>query len=90
MESREWSVVRSRRVHRWLRRHPEAVEHYRRAVEILRADPYAGEPLRGRCQGLWRLRVGRIRLVYRVLGEERMVVVEAVGYRESVYDELGC
>ena len=86
----EWEVVRSRRARKWLRRHPEAREYYERAAGAIAVDPYAGEPLRGRCRGLWKLRVGRIRLAYRVLTEKCMVVVEAVGYRENVYEELGC
>jgi len=86
----EWEVLRSRRARRWLRRHPEAMGYYERVKEVIAADPYAGEPLHGRCRGLWKLRVGRIRLAYRVLPEKCMVVVEAVGYRENIYEELGC
>ena len=86
----EWRVERRRRVARWLRRHPEAGGYYRRAVELLRVDPYAGEPLRGRCRGLWKLRIGVLRIVYHPLPEECTVSVEAVGYRENVYEELGC
>ena len=89
MECAKWEVVRSRRARKWLRRHPEAVEYYEKAVRTIVADPYAGEPLRGRCRRLMKLRVGRIRLAYRVLAEKCMVVVEAVGYRENVYEELG-
>ena len=86
----EWKVERRRRVTRWLRHHPEAMEYYKHAVELLRIDPYGGEPLHGRCQGLWKLRVGVLRVVYHPLPQECMVSVEAVGYRENIYEELGC
>jgi mRNA-degrading endonuclease RelE of RelBE toxin-antitoxin system len=83
-------VERHRRVHRWLRRHPEARDYYRRAVEVLEANPYAGEMLHGRCRGLYRLRVGPLRLAYHLVPEDCTVSVEAVGYRENIYEELGC
>ena len=86
----EWEVVRSRRVRRWLRRHHEAMGYYERARDAITVDPYAGQRLHGRCRGLWKLRVGRLRIIYRVLEDRCMVVIEAVGYRENVYEELGC
>jgi len=86
----EWRVERRRRVSKWLRRHPEADEYYKRAVELLRANPYVGGPLHGRCRGLWKLRVGVLRLAYYPMPEECMVSIEAVGYRENIYEELGC
>ena len=86
----EWRIERHRRVSRWLRRHPEAKPLYQRAVELLRRDPYAGEPLHGSCQGLRRLRLGTLRIVYHPMPGECIVSIEAVGYRENVYEELGC
>ena len=42
----DWRIERRRRVTRWLRRHPDAMEYYKRAVGLLRVDLYKGEPLR--------------------------------------------
>jgi mRNA-degrading endonuclease RelE of RelBE toxin-antitoxin system len=86
----EWEIVWSRRVRKWLRRHPEAVEYYGRGRELIVANPYSGERLHGRCRGLWKLRVGELRIVYRILGDDCIVAIEAVGYRENIYEELGC
>ena len=42
--------------------------------------------LKGRHKGLWRVRVGAYRIIYRIDDRERVVTVAAVGPRESIYD----
>jgi mRNA-degrading endonuclease RelE of RelBE toxin-antitoxin system len=86
----KWKVERHRRVNKWLRHHPEAKAYYDAAVEALKTNPYVGEPLHGRCRGLYKLRKGQLRLVYRLIPEECTILIEAVGYRENIYEELGC
>lgn len=83
-----WIVAGSRRARRWLRRHPEAVEYYERAREIISGDPYAGEPLRGRCHGIWGCVWEGLRLSIRAFPKKCMVSVEAVGYRENIYEGM--
>ncbi|WP_338252686.1 hypothetical protein [Pyrodictium abyssi] len=64
---------------------------------VLRASPAAahgeplrGEPLHGRCRGFYRLRVGVLRVAYWLDPRECIVRIERLGYRENVYEELGC
>lgn len=41
--------------------------------------------LRGDLEGRYRLRVGEYRVVYRVIKEQQLVIVEAIGTRGEVY-----
>ena len=44
-------------------------------------------PLRFELEGLYKLRVGDWRVIYRLLKEERVVLVVRLGHRSEVYDE---
>jgi len=77
-------------VGRWVRRHPEArglVEEARRELE---ANPYLGEPLHGRCSGLYKYRKGQLRIIYWLDTGNCLVRVIRIGYRGRIYEELGC
>ena len=80
----------SRDVGRWLRRHPEARSQFAEAIEKIKANPYLGKPLHGRCCGFYRLRRGRLRLIYWIDHSSCTLRVVMVGYRERVYEGLGC
>lgn len=85
-----WRVKVGRDVGRWLRRHPEARNQFAEALEGIRANPYLGKPLHGRCRGFYKLRRGRLRVIYWIDHGSCAVRVVMVGYRERVYDEIGC
>ena len=55
------------------------------ALLKLRADAYVGVRLRGNLRGKWKLRAGAIRIIYRVLEEGRLVVVDAIVHRGDAY-----
>lgn len=55
------------------------------AVDQLAEEPNAGGTLKGEFSGLRRLRVGRYRVVYEVLGDELVVLVIRIGHRREVY-----
>ena len=55
------------------------------AIDRLAEEPNAGGTLKGEFSGLRRLRVGRYRVVYEVLGEELVVLVIRIGHRREVY-----
>jgi mRNA-degrading endonuclease RelE of RelBE toxin-antitoxin system len=44
--------------------------------------------LAGRCRGLWKLRIGVLRIAYEVRLTERVVYVWRAGLQESIYGEL--
>jgi len=47
--------------------------------------PHDIAKLRGR-KGYYRMRVGGLRIIFRVDKDRRMVYVEKVGYREAIYE----
>jgi len=48
-------------------------------------DPMCGKALKEDLEGYWTLRVGRTRIVYRLVGRDIEIVT--IGPRESVYEE---
>jgi mRNA interferase RelE/StbE len=67
---------------------PDVKRSVREAARALSANPELGEPLRRELEGLWRYRVRRFRIVYRIERRRRTIVVFAVGHRRTVYEEL--
>ncbi len=65
--------------------HPELKRRTRAGLERLVRDPGAGKALHGELAGLWSLRLGRLRIVYREV--PGAIEVVAVGPRERIYEE---
>lgn len=55
-----------------------------RETQILKENPHAGKPLKGRWEGTYSLRVGDYRIIY--LFSEDKVILLTVGHRKAVYD----
>lgn len=66
--------------------HPQIKRKIRSALDVLLRDPHSGKALKDDLAGLWSLRVGRFRIVYRIAGRDRLEIV-AVGPRERIYEE---
>jgi len=66
--------------------HPELKQKLRTALDTLTRDARTGKPLHGELEGLRSLRVGRVRIVYR-LGGRRVLEIVTVGPRERIYEE---
>jgi mRNA-degrading endonuclease RelE of RelBE toxin-antitoxin system len=65
-------------------------DHARDEVEQLllriQADPErVGIPLLGRLRGRWRARVGGYRVLYRIIDDGRVVIVDAIRLRRDAY-----
>lgn len=67
---------------------PDVKRSVREAARALGANPELGEPLRRELEGLWRYRVRRFRIVYRIDRRRRVVQIFAVGHRRTVYEDL--
>lgn len=65
--------------------HPQIKRKLRGALEAIAADSGCGKPLREDLAGLWSLRVGRFRVIYRV-GAGRRIDLIAYGPRERIYE----
>jgi mRNA interferase RelE/StbE len=66
--------------------HPEIKRKVRAGLETLLEDPTVGKWLRDELEGLRSLRVGRLRVVYRV-SRNRVIEVVSVGPRRRIYEE---
>ena len=66
--------------------HPELKRKVRAGLDLLRTDPAVGKELRDELAGLRSLRVGRLRIVYRVAGR-RLIDLVAIGPRRTIYQE---
>ena len=63
-------------------------ERVYRALQNLKTNPLENKrikKLRGELKGRFRYRIGDIRIIYKVLIKGKMVFVEAIGRRGSVY-----
>ena len=66
---------------------PPAIKHdVKRALRLLSTDPHAGEPLQRELKGLWKYRVRSFRIVYRMVSEDHLLQIVAVGHRQTIYD----
>lgn len=66
--------------------HPEIKRRVRAALDLLASDADAGKALQRDLRGLRSLRVGRLRVVYRVT-RSRVIELVAIGPRERIYEE---
>jgi mRNA interferase RelE/StbE len=66
--------------------HPQIKRKLRGALEVLARNPRPGKPLQRELAGLWSLRIGKFRLVYRMAAARRLELV-AFGPRERIYEE---
>jgi len=65
---------------------PAVKQDIKQALRTLSADPHAGEPLERELKGLWKYRARSFRIVYRIVADQRILHVVAVGHRRTIYD----
>lgn len=56
-------------------------------LESLKDNPELGKPLTGNFAGLWNLRIGKYRALYRILNDRLIIVVIRIGHRKNVYED---
>jgi mRNA interferase RelE/StbE len=66
--------------------HPGIKRKLRAGLESLLEDPMLGKALKDELEGLRSLRVGRLRVIYRI-GDDSVIDVVSVGPRRSIYEE---
>ena len=54
-------------------------------LKKLRENPEMGKPLIGNLSGLWRLRIGKYRVIYQIKKFELLIFVLDIGYRKTIY-----
>ena len=65
--------------------HPELKQKLRAALADVLDDPTCEKALKDQLEGYWSLRVGRSRIVYRILGD--IVEIAAIGPRQTIYED---
>jgi mRNA interferase RelE/StbE len=68
--------------------HPEIRASIRNALKALAADPTLGIELRAELSGVRRYRVRRFRIVYSLDRTARVLRIDAVGHRGTIYEGL--
>jgi prevent-host-death family protein len=66
--------------------HPAIKKKVRAALETIVSAPGTGKALKEELAGLRSYRIGKLRIVYRLVGDERVEVV-AIGPRRYIYEE---
>ncbi|MSQ63680.1 MAG: type II toxin-antitoxin system RelE/ParE family toxin [Betaproteobacteria bacterium] len=66
--------------------HPRIKRKLQSALEAIAPDPGCGKPLKEGLAGLWSLRIGKFRLIYRVKAARQIDLI-AFGPRERIYEE---
>ncbi len=66
--------------------HPGLKRKIRVALEQILTDPYSGKALKDDLEGLHSFRVGRFRIVYRIV-TARLIELVAIGPRTVIYEE---
>ena len=54
-------------------------------IRKLKENPFMGKALTGNLSGLWRIRIGKYRVVYQIKNSELIVIVLDVGHRKNIY-----
>jgi len=61
-----------------------------KAVDEIMKNPHEGQHIKklmGRLVGKYRYEVGGLRIVYRILENEKLVLIEAIGPRGDIYKQ---
>lgn len=66
--------------------HPELKRKVRAGLDLIRTEPHSGKALHDELTGLRSLRVGRLRIVYRV-APRRVIELVAIGPRRTIYED---
>jgi|TARA_Y100000034_G_scaffold56298_1_gene68970 mRNA interferase RelE/StbE len=55
-------------------------------LKSLEKNPKLGKPLIGNLSGLWKLRIGKYRVIYKIIENKLFIFVLDIGHRKNIYD----
>jgi len=61
-------------------------ERIGKKIEELKQNPRKGIPLIGNLAGLYKLRAGDYRIIYKIINEKLTILIIKIGHRKNVYD----
>ncbi len=51
----------------------------------LEKNPKLGKPLIGNLSGLWKLRIGKYRVIYKIVEDKLLIFILDIGHRKNIY-----
>jgi len=70
---------------KWDKLPRETKERVRESIKAILLNPYLGTPLLGPLKGLWRLRIGKYRIIYEIVEKEKTINFYDVDLRKRIY-----
>lgn len=67
--------------------HPTIKANLRRGLQIIGQNPYSGKPLKEELADLRSFRVKKYRVIYRILEQDKILELIAIGPRKNIYEE---
>ncbi|MBS3093526.1 type II toxin-antitoxin system RelE/ParE family toxin [Candidatus Pacearchaeota archaeon] len=55
-------------------------------IELLKENPHLGKRLAGNLFGLWKLRIDKFRVLYRIFENKLLIVIIDIGHRKNIYE----
>lgn len=65
--------------------HPNIKRKIKSGIKLILEDPNAGKALKSDLSGLYSLRIGKFRIIYKFLNSE--ITLIAIGPRKTIYEE---
>jgi mRNA-degrading endonuclease RelE of RelBE toxin-antitoxin system len=82
----KYTVLLSRQAERFYKKlQGKAKTQIRESLLDLENQGYSGKRLHGNLKDRYSIRVGKLRIVYRVLEKDKRVYITAIGPRETIY-----
>ena len=60
-------------------------EYLSKKLEKLKDNPYLGKRLAGNLFGLWKLRIDKYRILYKIINNKLIIVIVEIGHRKNIY-----
>jgi mRNA interferase RelE/StbE len=67
--------------------HPTIKANLRLAMQLISQDPYSGKMLKDELAQLRSYRVKKYRIIYRIVTQENILEIIAIGPRKNIYEE---
>jgi len=67
--------------------HPDLKRKIKAALQTVLSDPLSGKVLKDELEGLQSFKVGKFRVIYKIVKDKGIIEVVAIGPRKTIYEE---
>jgi len=67
--------------------HPDLKRKVKAALQAVLNDPLSGKVLKDELEGLQSFKVGKFRVIYKIVKDKGIIEVVAIGPRKTIYEE---